>query len=286
MRHRRSMSDVQEIDGTDWSDAEQDLIVAAYFDMLKIELTGGTVNKAERNRALQALTGRKRTSIEYKHMNVSEALKRIGLPTIAGYKPYPNIQDSLVDAIDRYLSDRSALFTQNVSPPIVAVAESPPLFSAAPPVRSDERPQLRKRMQALVRKFDPVARDFRNRELGRAGEEFVVDFERRRLHDGGRKDLVEKVRWVADEEGDGHGYDIESCSLAGEKRLIEVKTTTGGATTPFFLTRNEERVSREQADFRLYRLYDFAKAPRVFKLRPPLGNSVVLETETWRAGFG
>lgn len=94
------------------------------------------------------------------------------------------------------------------------------------------------------------------------------------------------VRCVADEEGDGHGYDIESFALTGEKRLIEVKTTTGGQTTPFFLSRNEERVSREKAEFRLYRLYDFAKTPKLFKLRPPLGSSVVLETEVWRASFG
>ena len=275
-----------EIEGTDWSDKEQDLIVADYFDILRIEMAGGTVNKAERNRALQALTGRKRGSIEYKHMNVSEALKRIGLPTIDGYKPYPNIQDSLLDAIDRYLSGRPELLIADPVVPAIGASEAPTLFMEPPPIRPSAVPQLRKRMEALVRKFDPVERDFRNRKLGKAGEEFIVSFEERRLHDGGRKDLAEKVRWVADQEGDGHGYDIESFSLSGEKRLIEVKTTTGGQTTPFFLTRNEERVSREKAEFRLYRLYDFAKTPRLFKLRPPLVDSVVLETETWRAGFG
>ena len=141
-------------------------------------------------------------------------------------------------------------------------------------------------MEALVRKFDPVERDFRNRALGKAGEALVVEFEERRLHDAGRKDLAQQVRWVADLEGDGHGYDIASFAPSGEKRLIEVKTTRGPQATPFFLTRNEERVSREREEFRLYRLYDFDKAPKLFKLRPPLGDSVVLETETWRAGFG
>jgi hypothetical protein len=280
------MSDPDGIAGTDWSDNEQDLIVADYFDMLQIELAGGTVNKAERNRALQALTGRKRGSIEYKHMNVSAALKRIGLPTIDGYKPYPNIQDSLLDAIDRYLSGRPSILNITSSPLAEGFAEAPSLFAEPPPVRATGEPPVRKRMEALVRKFDPVERDFRNRALGKAGEELVVLFEERRLHDGGRKDLAQKVRWVAHEEGDGHGYDIESFALSGEKRLIEVKTTTGPQTTPFFLTRNEERVSREREEFRLYRLYDFNKAPRLFKLRPPLSDSVVLETETWRAGFG
>lgn len=275
-----------EIEGTNWSDAEQDLIVADYFAMLEAELAGQRVNKAERNRALQALTGRKRGSIEYKHMNVSAALKRIGLPTIEGYKPYQNIQDSLIDAIDRYLTSRPELLQPQAPPPLLGVAERPVLFTEPPPLRGDRPAPERRRMEALVRKFDPVERDFRNRALGKAGEALVVEFEERRLHDAGRKDLAQQVRWVADLEGDGHGYDIASFAPSGEKRLIEVKTTRGPQATPFFLTRNEERVSREREEFRLYRLYDFDKAPKLFKLRPPLGDSVVLETETWRAGFG
>jgi hypothetical protein len=68
--------------------------------------------------------------------------------------------------------------------------------------------------------------------------------------------------------------------------LIEVKTTTGIGTTPFFLTRNEEAVAREKADeFRIARVYDFQRGPRMFELAPPLEGQVVLETETWRVGF-
>lgn len=279
------MANDVDIHGTDWSDLEQDLIVADYFDMLRIEMAGGVVNKAERNRTLQTLTGRKRGSIEYKHMNVSEALKRIGLPMIDGYKPYPNIQDSLVDAVDRYLTNQPDIFDVEPTRHFSGLSEDASLFLELPPMRSEAGPKLRKRLEDLVSKFDPVERDFRNRKLGQAGEELVVAFEERRLHDGGRKDLSKKVRWVAREEGDGHGYDIESFSLSGAKRLIEVKTTTGGKTTPFYLTRNEERVSREKAEFRLYRLYDFAKTPKLFKIRPPIGENLFLEPETWRARF-
>jgi hypothetical protein len=52
----------------------------------------------------------------------------------------------------------------------------------------------RERLERLVRKFDPFERDFRNRQLGRAGEEFVVNLERRRLTAGDRDDLAQKVR--------------------------------------------------------------------------------------------
>jgi hypothetical protein len=68
---RVSMDDVT---GTDWSAGEIDLIVADYFDMFGKELTGQLVNKAERNRALQELTGRSRGSIEFKHQNISAVL--------------------------------------------------------------------------------------------------------------------------------------------------------------------------------------------------------------------
>jgi hypothetical protein len=285
------VADKGDITGTDWSDNEQDLIVADYFDMLALEFAGEQVNKAERNRALQALTGRGRGSIEYKHMNLSAALVRLGLPIINGYKPYPNMQDSLLDAIDRYLTGHPGVLEVGVGAtdrvPLGFEERSVLLFEEPPPaLGGDNFAEDRQRMQALIRKFDPVERDERNRTLGRAGEALVVEFEQRRLHDAGRRDLADQVRWVADLEGDGHGYDIASFAPNGQPRLIEVKTTGGGQRTPFFLSRNEERVSREREEFRLYRLYDFTKNPKLFKLRPPISESVVLETEIWRAKFG
>ena len=50
--------------GSDWLDREIDLIVADYFDMLSLELAGRAFVKAQRNAALQELTGRSRGSIE------------------------------------------------------------------------------------------------------------------------------------------------------------------------------------------------------------------------------
>ncbi|MEM5581427.1 hypothetical protein WNZ15_03130 [Roseibium sp. AS2] len=47
----------------DWSDTENDAVVAAYFDMLGNELSGRSYNKAARNRLLQEQTGRSRGSI-------------------------------------------------------------------------------------------------------------------------------------------------------------------------------------------------------------------------------
>lgn len=52
-----------------WTDLEIDLIVADYFAMLIEELAGRPFNKAEHNRALQALlkdSARNRGSIKFK----------------------------------------------------------------------------------------------------------------------------------------------------------------------------------------------------------------------------
>lgn len=48
----------------------------------------------------------------------------------------------------------------------------------------------------LIAKYDPVERDRRNRPRGRAGEEFVVEHERRQLAGIGRQDLCRRVRWI------------------------------------------------------------------------------------------
>src|ERR1039458_4481334 len=68
----------------------------------------------------------------------------------------------------------------------------------APPPLLNSDPEIRPAgIRRLIGKFDPAARDERNRTLGKAGEEFVVDFERRRLTRAGRADLARDVRWVA-----------------------------------------------------------------------------------------
>ena len=141
-----------------------------------------------------------------------------------------------------------------------------------------------KDLERLVRKFDPVERDHRNRALGKAGEEFVLQLERCRLKEAGRDDLSGNIRWISDEVGDGAGYDILSFEPTGSERLIEVKTTNGAGRTPFYLSRTEHEVSEERpADWLLYRVHLFAQSPRVFTLTPPLANAVHLRAETFRA---
>ena len=72
----------------------------------------------------------------------------------------------------------------------------------------------------------------------------------------------------------------------GEERWLEVKTTNGPATTPFWITANERHVSEERPDvFRLARLYDFSRTRAAFRLKPPLKDHVRLAASQYRATF-
>jgi hypothetical protein len=270
--------------GKSWDDHELDAIIADYFAMLDADLGGRDYVKSRHSAALMARIGRSHRSVEFKHQNISAVLAELGLPWIPGYIPKNNYQNAIFDAIDRFLTQNPAIL--ELAPPSPSVTEIPAeIFVEAPsPVFTDET--LPKKLNRLVRKYDPVERDHRNRALGKAGEAFVVDIERKQLTQANRVDLARRVRWIAAEDGDGAGYDVLSFSLSGDERLIEVKTTNGAARTPFFLSRNECELAVERPlDWRIYRVHLFAKQPRIFTITPPLEASVHLKPESWRAFF-
>jgi Domain of unknown function (DUF3883) len=269
--------------GLDWSDNELDFIIADYFAMLRSELDGLEYNKSAHRRSLVTLIGRTEGSVERKHQNISAVLGELALPTISGYKPLPNFQKSIIEAIDRYLTHNP----KNLKPErsVKGLNEAPNLFIEPPPTLQPVA-HMDKELARLVRKFDPVERDFQNRSLGKAGEEMIFAFERQHLIAHGRPDLARKVRWVSQEDGDGAGYDVRSYDQNGSERLIEVKTTNGLQTTPFYLTRNELSFSNERPkEFRICRLYDFSKKPKMFELAPPIEKLVRLEPLTFAASF-
>ena len=271
--------------GTDWSTSELDAIVADYFAMLREEQVGQHYNKTAHRRALMEEVHRSQDSIEFKHQNISAVLTQLGLPRIEGYKPAWNFQGAIADAIARFL-----IINPDPVPfskiPAIGFAEQPTLFVEPPPLPSPMSLAAKKAFERVARKFDPALRDQLNRALGLAGEQHIYEAEQRKLFDAGRRDLAKKVRWVSQADGDGLGYDIRSYGEDGKEKWLEVKTTRGGNTTPFYLTRNENEVAKERPDaFRLYRLYDFSKSPRLFALTPPLEISLILEPLTFRASL-
>lgn len=274
---------------SDWSDKQNDAIVADYFAMLADDIVGRPYNKAEHNRLLQAAISRPRSSIEYKHQNISAVLKGLGEDWIPGYKPAFNFQASLVDAVARWLArnpDWLAPAARMAMGPS-ALREEAMLWIGPPPTHSNAPPPDElEQMTAIARKYDVAERDARNRALGRAGEERVLAHECACLLAVGRTDLAERVRWVSHLDGDGAGYDIQSFNTDGSDRLIEVKTTNGWERTPFHITRNELAVAKERrSDWRLVRLWNFAREPKAFELRPPLDTHVSLMATAYQASF-
>lgn len=272
--------------GRDWSREEVEATVKDYFDMLRLEATGERYSKAEHNKALQKkLPARSKASIEMKHQNISAVLDQLELPFIPGYKPRANVQgllrevvleavqhskstlQTIVDAIE----DRVGPGNRSYRGVLVEAPTPEPMAS-------------RKRQERLPRRLNYADRDERNRVLGRNGEDWVIGYERARLHDEQRSDLAQRIDWVSDRCGDGGGYDILSFELDEAARFIEVKTTNGTAVTPFIVSRNEVEFSAEVEDaFCLYRVFDFARSPRLFILRGALADVVHLEAMDYRA---
>ncbi len=270
----------------DWTDAENDLVVADYLEMLRLELAGQNYVKAQRNAALRQFLKRSHGSIEFKHQNISAVLLRLGFPWIDGYKPMANSQKSLISAIERYYNSILGVTSTIRSQAKEGFSESQDLhFEEPPPKITNKEIVSTGEVERLVRKFDPAERDFRNRALGKQGEELVFIAERNRLLKTSI-DLANKVRWVSRDDGDGAGFDIRSFETDGREKLIEVKTTVGGHSTPFYISRNEVDLSCERPDaFKLVRLFDFSKIPRAFELSPPLDAYVKLEPSTFLAKF-
>jgi hypothetical protein len=247
--------------GQSWSEKEVDLTIDTYFTMLRLELDGEAYRKADHRRDLLSKIDRSAGSVEYKLQNISAVLYELGGVFIDGYKPASNVQGLLRERVTARLGDAADLRRR-----MVEAAEEPAPTTAvalgdavAPPSVTLTTPALGR--SRVARMVDFHEREARNRSLGLAGEEAVVDLERRRLAVAGKDDLAKEVRHVSVLDGDGLGYDVRSFDLGGNERFIEVKTTRYARHLPFLVTRNEVDFSEERpTQFMLYRLFMLGSA--------------------------
>jgi hypothetical protein len=230
-----------------------------------------------------ATARRSEGSIGRKLQSISAVLDVLGAQWINGYKPLAHYQDALVAAAERSLG-REPGFLYPVSEDTQALVLNEEAIFVPPPPFVDLDKTLARAVRRLVGKFDPAERDARNRELGKAGEKFVVTFERDRLGRAGRNDLADDVRWVADLDGDGYGYDVRSFEPDGQERLLEIKTTCGHERTAFWLTRREVDVAAENSEvYRLRRVFHFRNRAQMFEICPPLEEGLVMTAATFLA---
>lgn len=103
----------------------------------------------------------------------------------------------------------------------------------------------------IPRKIDFEKINREKKSMGDFCEEMVLCREKEIISDEGRPDLVDKIKWIPKEKGDGAGYDIESFRKFGdkyEKVYIEVKGTNRSQFDHFYVTINELKASWEYKD--------------------------------------
>jgi hypothetical protein len=277
--------------GEDWSAEEVEATVASYFDMLRLEARQEGYKKTEFNATLrQRLRGRSKASVELKHQNISAVLNGLGLPFIPGYKPRSNAQLLLRKSVQAFVLGNAELVGQLVDSLEEVREPAQKAYRAVlvepPPVETVVAVESAGQRVRLPRKVDFAARDEVNRKLGRAGEQWVIDFEHQRLVDARMADLFGRLDWVSDRLGDGAGYDILSFDAPDEPRYIEVKTTNGTHGSSFIISRNELDFSKEVGEaFYLYRVFQFRQSPALYMLRGDVSRQLHLEPLDYRASF-
>ena len=278
-------------DAWDWLECEA--IAQDYFAMLEQEIIGNKYNKAAHRRALQTkLRNRSESSIEFKHQNISAILIEWGQPYISGYKPAFNYQRMLKDVVLAHIAaDLNTLdaFADAASIAVEYRHHSVDWNNVLDRELPERIPRIKEApREYLARQPNYTERERNNRSLGEQGERFVLDFEHFRLQQAGRPDLAKEIRWVSKDEGDGAGFDIQSFNVEREEELyIEVKTTSGGKYHPFYISDNELAYSQEkEAQYCLYRVYDFRKSARLFQLEGAVDRHVDLQAKSYMASFG
>jgi hypothetical protein len=115
----------------------------------------------------------------------------------------------------------------------------------------------------------------RRKEIGRQGEEYIVEYERRNLAKAGYSELAANVKRISVEDI-GAGYDVVSFTNNGEEKRIEVKTTIGSGYS-FEITTNEIQKSEIFKNYYVYFLRNFN--PDDNELEPIIINGKDIETQ-------
>lgn len=113
----------------------------------------------------------------------------------------------------------------------------------------------------------------RNKELGDAGELFIIQELKKELGDIDEKIKDELIQHVSN-SSDSDGYDILKFKSIEDKKasknaeLIEVKTTNLDFSQPFFLSENEYKTAKQNTNsYFIYRVYNFKETPTYKKIK-------------------
>jgi hypothetical protein len=110
-------------------------------------------------------------------------------------------------------------------------------------------------------------------KVGKLGEEFVFNYERRLLEKAGFSDLAKKVIWHRnDKVNKTPGWDITSFQFDGAPKFIEVKASMGNTITNVILTKNELEKLQDgnlAENYFLYLISNLVKNPKMEIVKNP-----------------
>lgn len=102
------------------------------------------------------------------------------------------------------------------------------------------------------------------RNIGREGENAVVNYEKNYLIKCGKPDLAEKVNWIS-QKSDAYGYDVVSYDPdSGNEKHIEVKTSLAEKNVDFYLTDYEYMKLCSDPVFCIYYVFNIKSTPKIY----------------------
>lgn len=131
-----------------------------------------------------------------------------------------------------------------------------------------ENSNYKSKNKKTPKKIDYSRQSKKNKRIGDRGEQIVVQFERKFLHQNGRPDLAEKVTHTSQTD-DSAGYDILSFEIDGTTKFIEVKSTLKPiGVSQIFITLNELNTAKEKENYNFYIVYNVGElSPRIWKVK-------------------
>ena len=281
-----------------WSVEETNLVCDLYLLQLKNYLSDKQILDLNKTREfLVRKLNKSNKAIRLKMHHISSILVNSELPYLETFKPFSRVDIDFVDWKETELIKKKLLNELNTKEfiDLFITALSKSNYSTEvtenntfeelpePEIFEDSKTTSQKTIK-IFPKINYVEREIRNSKLGEAGEKWVIDFEKRRLNNIGREDLIDKVIWASKEIGDGLGYDIISCDKDGNELYIEVKTTCLGKYAVFYLTEREIRTAAELgSEYLIYRVFDFDKETKIYKVENNIQEELNLIPSTYRA---
>ena len=121
-------------------------------------------------------------------------------------------------------------------------------------------------------------------QIGLAGENWVVDYEKHDLKNNGYVELANRVERIS-QINISAGYDVLSFETSGNEKFIEVKTTAL-SKTEFFLSSNELEIAKDfKRRYWIYFLSEVYGFPKLIKIHNPsaqIGKSLSLTPTNFR----